>query len=33
MVLSANQADPEADFQYIAHISPLAYDYEQTLAT
>lgn len=32
VVLSTNQADPEAGFQYIAHISRLVYDYEQTLS-
>ena len=31
-VLSTNQADAEAGFQYIARISRLAYDYEQALA-
>ncbi|MGE5507840.1 MAG: serine hydrolase [Chitinophagales bacterium] len=31
VVLSANQPDAEAGFQFIAHISRLAYDFEQSL--
>lgn len=32
VVLSKGQADPEAGFQYIAHLTKLAYDYEEALA-
>ncbi|MGE5623492.1 MAG: serine hydrolase [Methanocella sp.] len=32
VVLSSGQANPDAGFQYIAHLSKLAYDYEEQLA-
>jgi beta-lactamase class A len=32
VVLSKDQADPEAGFRQIAHLSKLAYDYGETLA-
>lgn len=32
VVLSSGQPDPDAGFQYIAHVSRLAYDYEEQLA-